>query len=127
MGSRRKKRERSERRSREEEKGHDARREEAGAREAGKSELQDRRPKTHQESVVVVAPTDGRTDGRSHKQRISSSVYLPCIVHARQRPRTAMRGATISAIARGGPVSALAIGSARDRDAARDAKAFLFL
>lgn len=76
-----------------------SRREEEGARKAGKSELQDRRPKTHQESVVV-APTDGRTDGRPHKQRISSSVYSPCIVHARERPRTAMRGATISAIAR---------------------------
>lgn len=61
------------------------RREEDGARKAGKSELEDRRPKTHRESVVV-APTDGRTDGR-HKQRISSSVYSPCIVHARERAR----------------------------------------
>ena len=35
---------------------------------------EDRRPKTHQESVVV-APTDGRTDERPRKQRISSSIY----------------------------------------------------
>lgn len=111
-------RERPERRSREEEKGHDVRREEDGARKAGKSELEDHRPKTHRESVVV-APTDGRTDGR-HKQRISSSVYSPCIVHARERARGPLYGARRYRLSCGGRASALAIGSDRDdRDAAR--------
>lgn len=41
---------------------------------AGIRKSEDRRPKTHRESVVV-APTDGRTDERPRKQRISSSVY----------------------------------------------------
>jgi len=85
------------------------RREEDGARKAGKSE--DRRPKTHQESVVV-APTDGRTDGRPHKQRISSSVYSPCIVHACERTRwTAIRARRYRLSPRGGQHRRLPINS----------------
>lgn len=122
--ARKRRSERSARRSREEEKGHDVR---DGRR------MERERPVRASYKIVVQRPTrnllllhrrtDGwtneRTDGRPHKQRISSSIYSPCIVHARERPRGPLCGRDdIGYRARW----------TGDRDAARDAKgAFISL
>lgn len=91
-------------------------REEDGAREAGESELEDRRPKTHQESVVV-APTDERTDGRIN--RGSHLLFTRRALCTRAADR--YTGATISRLSRAEDgIGRSRSAPGRDHDAARD-------
>lgn len=82
----------------------------------GESELEDRRPKTHQESVVV-APTDERTDGRIN--RGSHLLFTRRALCTRAADR--YTAATISRLSRAEDgIGRSRSAPDRDHDAARD-------